>query len=225
MAESKLSLKILKSNYSIRSAISYSGLHNIFVCHHLNMADRTAEKYLVGMLNQKYLHLNLKIILCIQCVQLNLFTSHVCMRPCKPLLTKKQRVHPSQRGHLNRGREVMYQALVLAADMIDRGRGRGRVSCRDRRKKNMLKVKEFPNRIKFYEVLGHKTVLGFSVKFWLFDSRSFKNRERTHKITNESNLFCCFKTFPTNKLLIRKKKKKKVRKEGLWHLLWFLTFA
>lgn len=61
-----------------------------------------------------------------------------CMRQCKPLLTKKQRVGPAQRGHLNRDREVMYQVPVLAADR-DRDRGRGRVRCRDRRKKRMFK--------------------------------------------------------------------------------------
>lgn len=32
------------------------------------------------------------------------------------LLTRKQRVGPSQRGHLNLGREVIYQVPVLAAE-------------------------------------------------------------------------------------------------------------
>lgn len=56
------------------------------------------------------------------------------------LLTRKQRVGPSQRGHLNLGREVIYQVPVLAAER--------KREERDGRK-NFKRLKNF--QIKFYE--------------------------------------------------------------------------
>lgn len=79
------------------------------------------------------------------------------MRQSKCLGTRKKRITPFQTGHLNLGREIIYQLSVPAAKK-EQGEGGKERKGRQRKEKTFLKrnFKEFPNRIKFYKASCHK---------------------------------------------------------------------